>query len=245
MWELPTRDRRYVRCRRESSAREHRLLFNAIVCLVDDANTGRRLPRNYLETLEERVQLLEGLLQKHRPGHVQRPAAKENERPSSRPTNHEPVGHGVISKDEGVEKKQDSDDVSSALLSETGALSLRASGADPHYFGASSIFSFSRMIHACVRKSAHEALVGSSLSATGLDELAVSPCALPPLDVAMTLSDTYFESVHLQYPFLHEPTFRQWELLAHGLGSRFATPVELFFVNAVSIRSEPRPDGLS
>ncbi|KND91994.1 Positive regulator of purine utilization, partial [Tolypocladium ophioglossoides CBS 100239] len=36
-------------------------------CLVEDPATKRHQPRNYLETLEERVALLEGLLQQARP----------------------------------------------------------------------------------------------------------------------------------------------------------------------------------
>ncbi|RSL84131.1 hypothetical protein CEP52_016520 [Fusarium oligoseptatum] len=34
-----------------------------LACLVEDPSTKRQLPRNYLETLEERVELLERLLQ--------------------------------------------------------------------------------------------------------------------------------------------------------------------------------------
>lgn len=182
------------------------------------------------------MQLLEDLLQKQRPNHIQPPAGDKDDTdsPSSRSATHASAGHGTVSVDRARDKRPDRGESSPALLSQAGTLSLRASGADPHYFGASSMFSFSRMLHSCVRQNAHEILGGSGPSMTGTNELAVSPCLLPPFEVAVKLSDAYFESVHLQYPFLHEPTFRNWELLAHGLESRPATPVELFFVNAVS-----------
>ncbi|KAF9874439.1 major facilitator superfamily transporter [Colletotrichum karsti] len=46
-------------------------------------------------------------------------------------------------------------------------------------------------------------------------------------------SKAYFENVHLQYPFLHEPTFRKWEKDVAGPDSACADPTQLFFVNMV------------
>ena len=96
------------------------------------------------------------------------------------------------------------------------------------------MFSFSRVIHACVRQIVLDKpgnRLDSSLEEA--ENLEIGPCSLPGYGQGLVFSNAYFENVHFQYPFLHEPTFRQWERNAHGFGLEAATPVELFFVNMV------------
>lgn len=99
------------------------------------------------------------------------------------------------------------------------------------------MFSFSRVIHSCVRQVVNEKSNGGfDMDLEELNNSSVSPCRLPRYEVGLVLSNAYFENVHLQYPFLHETTFRQWEKNAAGLDCACATPTELFFVNMASKR---------
>ncbi|CAK7212902.1 hypothetical protein SBRCBS47491_001621 [Sporothrix bragantina] len=38
------------------------------------------------------------------------------------------------------------------------------------------------------------------------------PVNVPTYEDGLVLSNAYFENIHIQYPFLHEPTFRMWEV---------------------------------
>ncbi|KAF6836421.1 subtilisin-like protease [Colletotrichum plurivorum] len=189
-----------------------------MTCLVEDLSTKRHIPRNYLETLEERVEALEGLLQR-----------ESQAQPSQ-------SGHRSREVDQGgTASSREDNDAPVDLVSKAGVLSLQASGSEPHYFGPSSMFSFSRVIHSCVRQVVNDKSAGEfDLGLGELSNSAVSPCRLPSYEVGLVLSNAYFENVHLQYPFLHEPTFRTWEKNAAGLDCACATPTELFFVNMAS-----------
>jgi hypothetical protein len=195
-----------------------------IACLTEDPTTKRHQPRNYLETLEERVALLEGLLQQSRPD-VASPSL------ATRPIDPKDGSRSAASRP-GNEGDGESD-----LSSKAGMLGFKAAGAEPYYLGSSSAFAFSRLIHSCVR----QAVPGKStdmLHFTKEDPSKTSPCPLPDYNVGLTLSNAYFQNIHLQYPFLHEPTFRIWETkvtrLSGSTDTLSADPVPLFFVNMVS-----------
>lgn len=189
-------------------------------CLIEDPATKRQLPRNYLDTLEERVKFLEGLLQQH--GQPEAPVEH-----SPRDIDHlnsaarSPTGSG-----------RDENNNSMGLVSRAGVLDLQASGAEPQYLGSSSMFSFSRVIHACVRQTIQERPQSDiDELMTERDDTSITPCPVPSYQVGKVLSNAYFENVHLQYPFLHEPTFRHWEHKVVGQGVSVASAAELFFVN--------------
>lgn len=203
------------------------LIDGLAACLVEDPSTKCQLPRNYLETLEERVELLERLLQQQSQPHV----------PSSS-GDFENVDTTVSS---SGARDRDDNNAATDLVSKAGVLSLHASGAEPHYFGPSSIFSFSRIIQSCVRQAVQEE-PGNEFDErlNKLDAASLQPCRLPSYEAGVALSNAYFENVHLQYPFLHEPTFRKWERNAAGLDSEAANPNELFFVNLLSLFEFPR-----
>ncbi|CAI0650048.1 unnamed protein product [Colletotrichum noveboracense] len=111
-----------------------------LACLVEDSSTKRHLPRNYVETLEERIQLLEGMLQQ------QGQSPSVSGLPSSSAISEQ-------STDTPSGNRGDQDDAAD-LVSKAGILSLHASGAEPQYLGSSSMFSFSRIIHACWERNA-------------------------------------------------------------------------------------------
>lgn len=131
---------------------------------------------------------------------------------------------------------EDENEETSDLVSQAGVLSLHASGAEPHYFGPSSIFSFSRVIHAYIRQAVRKEPNNETDSLfEDADTSSISPCRLPNYEIGTALSNAYFSNVHLQYPFLHEPTFRKWEKNVYEIDSTVANSTELFFVNMASI----------
>ena len=91
---------------------------------------------------------------------------------------------------------------------EIGLVSL-SSGGGPCYIGPSSGYFFARRIfsRADHRRNRQEP-VASVAGASGLSaELLNSPATLPPRkDNAIELSVRYFKTIHLLYPFLHEPS---------------------------------------
>ncbi|UPK93319.1 hypothetical protein LCI18_004254 [Fusarium solani-melongenae] len=191
-----------------------------------DPGTRRHQPRNYVETLEGKVAFLEDLLRRTRQGSIAPPVAAprtEDAASGSSPT---------------VSQTKDDDDIASELSSKVALLGMTADGEAPHYLGSSSVFSFSHVIHA----SLHQPFPGNHLESLNAHQddaaaAAPAPCFLPDYELGISLSNAYFENIHPQYPFLHEPTFRRWEdaLIrpSNTIGELEFDPVPLFFVNMV------------
>ena len=121
----------------------------------------------------------------------------------------------------------------SDLSSMVGTLSLNAAGAEPRYLGSSSVFAFARFIKPALRKAV-------SSMPVDIDDLELpppEPCLLPDYHTAVRLSNAYFENIHPQYPFLHEPTFRMWETALEdpfdAMTVLDCNPVPLYFLNMV------------
>lgn len=214
-------------------------------CLVEDPATKRHRPRDYLETLEQRVAFLEGVLKQYRPDlandHLfQNDIVQPESQPisSKRTQPIEDQSHGPPSLPRAGE---DDEPVGlDELASKVGLLSLNAAGAEPHYLGSSSTFAFSRLINSSLRQ---VVLTDSNDASTfGRNENALptipTPCLLPDHDTAVKLSDAYFQNIHTQYPFLHEPTFRTWEATIasgpEGFETFVSNPGPMFFLNMVS-----------
>lgn len=211
--------------------------------MVEDPITKRHRPRNYLETLEQRVALLEGMLKNYRPDlandHlIQDISPQSSSSAMSQPP--EPQGSRAPSQP-AVARNDDQDDQNEGLdqlASKVGLLSLNAAGAEPHYLGSSSTFAFSRLINSSLRqvvlKNTNNA---STFGQNEHDSTMPAPCLLPEYDIAVKLSDAYFQNIHTQYPFLHEPTFRAWEATIVNGSAVFETlvssAVPLFFLNMV------------
>ncbi|KAJ4303518.1 hypothetical protein N0V90_002414 [Kalmusia sp. IMI 367209] len=207
-----------------------------LLCYIDDPVTKKRQPRNYLETLERRVAYLEDILKQHHPdladdhlfsGDVRQPYDRSNPASFTQVINdsHDDRTDMVASGNEhsGIDD----------LASKVGLLSLNAAGAEPHYLGSSSTFAFSRLIEVSLRQVPLDTPRNFNpvASSSYWPPVLQSPCALPDHDTAMKLSDAYFQNVHLQYPFLHEPTFREWEAALTGPAvSAELVPVASFFV---------------
>lgn len=119
-------------------------------------------------------------------------------------------------------------------------LCLQSAGADPHYFGSSSAYSFTKMFSASLRAVRTKA---PGLSMTGAaDNLAQSrptpsPVPLPDRPLTTMLTSAYFDQIHPQFPFLHRPTYAHWEeeVLQACEQGYTPEPTKAFFVYAVSV----------
>ena len=213
---------------------------------MEDPTTKRHQPRNYLETLEERVALLEGLLGQVRPdaantcvshGDFRRPETHPS--PSSAGTQLVNNEHGGLS---SMARANTEPDEVSELASQVGMLGLNAAGAEPQYLGSSSAFAFSRIINLSLRQE-----VPGRFGATfdlNQDQASMEyPSTLPDYEAGLKLSDAYFQNIQPHYPFLHEATFRTWEARltrpSQTLDTLGLDSIPLFFLNMVSFSLVP------
>jgi hypothetical protein len=192
--------------------------------------TKRRQPRAYVQSLEERVAMLERLLRS-----VDPQIAKDNmgrnisslettEEYSSIeravPNDPEPDGRDFDNSSSLVSIAVSaattySDNVAvNELQSEIGLISLNAAGREPHYFGPSSSFSFSRILSSALKSVAGSQATHPSHENDEPDPNIRPACSSEPLpsrSMGAMLSKTYFANIHPQYPFLHQPSFTKWE----------------------------------
>ncbi|KAF9877052.1 hypothetical protein CkaCkLH20_05318 [Colletotrichum karsti] len=173
-----------------------------IECLVEDPATKQYRPRNYLRSLEERVALLENA------EHTQPPDTPNRHIPSparaALPASQSPVAWSITS------PFPDRDGKKSDLPARVGLLDIKTSQVEPQYLGSSSAFSFSHIINSSLLGAIPDTALAEDGTSNRL-EPPPSPCPLPGHSVALKLSKAYFENIHPQYPFLHEPTFRRYE----------------------------------
>jgi hypothetical protein len=186
-------------------------------------------PRDYLKSLEIRVAYLESLLQQSRPevalDHLE--FSDQNDRGNDFSNNDQlfsgaidralpASGHGssqdqvkILPNPENGADNERIDDLST----EVALLCLSASGREPHYFGPSCAVSFSRIVSTTMGLPKRN---GSSQHSTTLHDREIErtvSVAFPSLSLGKALSQAYFATIHPQYPFLHQPSFLDWERL--------------------------------
>jgi hypothetical protein len=78
--------------------------------------------------------------------------------------------------------------------------------------------------------------MGGVTESTVLNQTRASPIALPERSVVTALSKSYFDQVHPQFPFLHRPTYLEWEegVLKAREEGKTPDPARLFFIFAVT-----------
>lgn len=131
------------------------------------------------------------------------------------------------------------DEQQTGLAHEIGLVSLSA-GTDPKYIGPSSGYFFARLILACARQGRRSAppqeLEQSAESRSARlfhrNALSIPPSPLPEsMDYAVKISEAYFETIHLQYPFLHQPS--HMKLIEHVYAESEPRPIAAFQVYMV------------
>ena len=136
-------------------------------------------------------------------------------------------------------------------------LCLRAAGGEPHYFGSSSAYSFTKLFSAQLR--------GAQFRIPGLSMGGVShpyvqnrprpvPAPLPDRAATRILTNAYYENVHPPYPFLHWPTFLEYQdrvmtACESGLTPNPVASIFVYMVAAVGALTGPfagasLPEGL-
>lgn len=221
-------------------------------CIIQDPSSKRRHPRGYVNVLEQHnislenhVAFLEQTLRQYQPEFdletLQR--SKVNTTISDEivdtassplvdgPRDAPPLRDGI---GEHINDGQVIEDSSSLEL-----LCLRSAGADPHYFGASSAHSFTKMFSAslrAVRKQGPGLTMSGVMDQTFKSRPSAIPAPLPNRAVVNLLTSAYFEQVHPQFPFLHRQTYLEWEeeVLTASEAGMAPNPVHAFFVYAVS-----------
>ncbi|KFY14286.1 hypothetical protein V492_02725 [Pseudogymnoascus sp. VKM F-4246] len=125
------------------------------------------------------------------------------------------------------------------LAHEIGLVSLSA-GTDPKYIGPSSGYFFAKLLLSCARQG------NQSFPPQGLEQstqgrlaqlfpqgaLSVPPSTLPEdIEYTTKISKAYFETIHLQYPFIHQPS--HMKLIEHVYAESEPMPNAAFQVYMV------------
>lgn len=127
------------------------------------------------------------------------------------------------------------------LAHEIGLVSVSA-GHDPKYVGPSSGYFFAKLVLAVAARQGQRSSLPAQLQEHNVtprstyllpqDSQSVPPTPLPSsMDYAIRLSQAYFDTTHLQYPFLHQPT--HMKLIEKVYGQAEPAPVDAFQVNMV------------
>ncbi|KAF4965630.1 hypothetical protein FSARC_6593 [Fusarium sarcochroum] len=237
-------------------------------CITQDPSTKRQHPRGYLETLEQHNASLENhvaaleqkIIQLQSDAHPD--LLNQATPPETAGSSHLSNSNNAAAFGDSNNNNDDAlDEPVAGVFSENGASStsqsntreardaddetnlemlyLRSAGADPHYFGASSAYSFTKIFSASLRAIQTQA---PGLSMSGVADSFVashptpSPVPLPGRPLTTMLTSAYFEQIHPQFPFLHRPTYMQWEeeVLEACEGSYEPEPTKAFFVYALS-----------
>lgn len=125
------------------------------------------------------------------------------------------------------------------LAHEIGLVSSSA-GTDPKYIGPSSGYFFAKLVLACARQGkrgspAEELQQNANSRPSRLfpqGSLSIPPAPLPEsMDYTIEISEAYFETIHLQYPFLHQPS--HMKLIEHVYTEAEPSPIAAFQVYLV------------
>lgn len=141
---------------------------------------------------------------------------------------------------------QSTDDISTSrheqqtgLAHEIGLVSSCA-GTDPKYIGPSSGYFFAKLVLACAQRGHRDPPLGALRQnaenrTAGLlpkGGLSIPPAPLPSdINYAVKISEAYFETIHPQYPFLHQPS--HMKLIEHVYVEPEPNPMAAFQVYLV------------
>ncbi|KAG5798120.1 hypothetical protein H9Q69_002864 [Fusarium xylarioides] len=143
----------------------------------------------------------------------------------------EPVGNGQR------DVLTEAEDARDQLSTDVALLYLTTASKEPHYFGPSSVVSFSRIISTAIDLPKRSQASTVRFEHGGFLDWncpQVFPVSFSPPPLGTALSQAYFGNIHAQYPFLHGPAFRFWEeqCFKAGLSGNLSAAGEMaqFFV---------------
>ncbi|KAH0846682.1 Zn(II)2Cys6 transcription factor [Fonsecaea pedrosoi] len=202
--------------------------------------TSRDIPRSYVQDLKARIAWLESIVREHVPS-VDLDGGPQDQCHST--PGGPPKESGRLpqpQQDDGVSDTYSPEDGSlNDITRQIGLVSV-TTGADLRYLGPSSGLFFTKFVLAGLGRkiqvekqhSLGPAKDGFSIPA---DLLVVRPQDLPPDQRhARWLSQAYFDTVHLQFPFLHEPTYMEiLDKLYDGVEVGPTSEFQVFMVLAI------------
>ncbi|SCV01564.1 LANO_0F12420g1_1 [Lachancea nothofagi CBS 11611] len=162
--------------------------LNNTLCTVIDVPTGREVTRNYIESLEDKIEFLKEQL-------VMSNATKKSVQESR--------------ESESCSSENEDGGKESALPIEVGYITLAAAG-EPRYIGASSAYSIARAIHSTINYYQQQksdsnindlANVGDSQLVPEL-QITEATFSKPAINESRQLLKAYHYGVQFQYPFL-------------------------------------------
>lgn len=168
-------------------------------------------PENDYRVLDEQEQMQAGAPNNHDSGFAQSPPPQPDTQ-----NDHESAVEGHVRND-------------SQQGHEIGLVSLSSNGG-PHYIGPSSgYFVARRILPDAGHKRRRNANETNTFASMNLSPLLNIPSSLPPQkDNALELTARYFKTVHLIYPFLHEPS--HMERIDRVYVSERQLPLDMFHV---------------
>ena len=231
-------------------------------CLIEDPATGLHRPRDYMQSLESRVAYLERLLKEARPDlaadhmdHSLQQAGTDGDIQYSHIASpvhmlvSPPLQSDVLDTQSVDMQRAQTGRVRSSegpeflpVSSEVGLLCVNASGREPQYLGHSSALSFAQIATNTMGLQSESGGQGPGWAHTAVLDRhrrknKTSKLEHPTTEMSEILSKAYFENIHSQYPFLHQPTFASWERKcreANESGTLLEVEhVPLFFVTMV------------
>ncbi|KAB8230121.1 Zn(II)2Cys6 transcription factor [Aspergillus alliaceus] len=198
-------------------------------------NDGRQLvQRSYIASMEKRIKWLEALVKESCPNVDLDEVSRDNIVPDKDPILLEDHAETSIlspqeelapNEEQGSEQRQPQYQsgpgipprplslMESRQAHEIGLVSL-SPGGDPRYIGPSSGYFFANLVfsnagqHQKRRKATNDSTGSLSGEYVALAaEILHAPASLPPRrEIAVELSSKYFETIHVVYPFLHQPS---------------------------------------
>ena len=188
-----------------------------------------------MQALESRVAYLEALLQEARPDIAEDHMGSRSQRPFADAVPSPRDGDRTIMRTSqpmqgnyAVEQLDPDSQVphqgqarpgdtarSDPVSSEVALLCVNASGREPQYLGHSSALSFAHVATQAMGLDDEAPTQDLWSGSQPIDSFTRSATTIelkhPSPKVAESLSRAYFDNIHLQYPFLHQPTFEGWE----------------------------------
>ncbi|KAK5679239.1 hypothetical protein LTS10_008054 [Elasticomyces elasticus] len=204
---------------------------------MEDPSTRRQLPPGYIETLEARIAMLEGLLRDSRPE-----VSLDHIRPDA--SNPSPGEFEVAPEVESDITRMYFDAATAPAVASNAdvpemveRLCISSVVGSPAYFGLSSPLTFSRVLSTTFKALRFHG-PGLTMSGIDIDNTVLghiprpTPAPLPVRFFGEVLEGAYFDHIHPQYPFLHRPTFRSWQDKVFAATDRgeVPQPLHLFFV---------------
>ncbi|CAH0021252.1 unnamed protein product [Clonostachys rhizophaga] len=210
-------------------------MFFCIECLVEDNATGQPRPRNYVQELERKIAHLQGVLSQAGPGHNVQQSSCNGEASCNLQTqtqaNDLPLEYDTPRVSASPHEQEPPD----KLSNDVAWLCVKTAGQDSEYLGPTSAVSLARVVSSAMKlpkgggSAGYDEGIGSTRTHT-VPAHRVNGITSAPASHRAMLATVYLENIHPQYPFLHWPTFEEWQNVSTETGFSESRAVPSFFL---------------